>query len=74
MREHEVKFQSDLGGRCTVPGCPCTERDSELYIHSRCHPRSGMELSYRLGVLTVRCRTCKRHVASIAIAERSATP
>lgn len=53
---------------CGTPNC--THDHTILYLHSRCHPGRGAEVYYdkRTGVLTVKCRVCKRPIALVAVA------
>lgn len=64
--------RADLDGMgCQHPSHDGTEPCAEVYLHARCHPSAGTRASYSkaTGVLTVRCRHCRAHVASLAIAE-----
>jgi hypothetical protein len=73
MREMRVEFAEDLDRTmCGVPGCDHTTHDSEIYLHSRCHPRAPTWASYRAGVLSVTCAACGKQVCAVAVARRGA--
>lgn len=52
--------------------CPCgkADCDDELFFHGRCHPGAEAEAGYnkRTGILTLKCRVCKKLVARIKVA------
>lgn len=54
--------------KATCDSPDCTEPHEELFFHGRCHPSSATWASYRHGILTVACATCKKTVAKIAVA------
>jgi len=71
MREHPLAFAEDLDQRrCSCRGCGRTTRESEIYMHSRCHPSAPTWSSYRAGVLSLWCAACDRLVCAIAVARR----
>jgi hypothetical protein len=53
---------------CGMPDCG--HDHTVLYLHSRCHPASGVSAHYdkRTGTLTINCRSCKTFIAEIAVA------
>lgn len=60
---------NELNGlTCGAPGCTHNDHESGMFLHSRCHPKAGTEVEYRNGVLYVRCNTCKKTTANIAVA------
>lgn len=54
---------------CDDPGC--TNPHDEIFIHAACHMRSAVDAMYRkaTGDLVFICRTCKRVVSRILVAE-----
>jgi hypothetical protein len=55
---------------CEVPGCAhAHDIGAPLALNSRCHPGVGAECIYsKDGVLTIRCRECKKMIAELLIA------
>lgn len=53
---------------CSCGGGAC--QNHQLYFHGRCHPKAGVEVAYSKGSqkLTVRCNTCKKFIAEVAVA------
>lgn len=53
---------------CQVPGCDCG-RKGELYLHQKCCPGGGLEVSYQhgSGELIVSCMKCRSRVAAIMV-------
>lgn len=65
MSERKPLTQKDLIGQgCDLHGGP----SGELFLHGRCHPSAGTRVSYRDGVLNIRCRVCKALIADVAVA------
>lgn len=64
--------RADLDARqCEDPGCDRTDHVAQerVYFSSRCHPGTGVvEVSYRSGVLTLRCSVCRTIAVEIAVA------
>ena len=54
---------------CATPGCDHMGHEP-LFLHARCHPSEGCRVSYHpeRGELEVRCRRCKKLVASVEVA------
>jgi hypothetical protein len=54
---------------CGVPGCTHDDHD-RLFLVQKCHPRSGVEVSYdrRDGLLRLRCRRCLMPISEIEVA------
>ncbi len=42
--------------------------ESPVVVSGRCHPRSAQLVFYLAGVIAIRCKTCNKHVANVAIA------
>jgi hypothetical protein len=59
---------ASLDKACGTPGC--TEDQSVLYLHARCHPESGTRARYikKDRVLIIDCLECGRRVSYIAVA------
>ena len=57
----------------TVGTCDCCgEKFSETmqpYLKAACHPKLGLQVSYFNGVLTLKCRSCKKLVAHVKVAK-----
>lgn len=53
---------------CDAPDC-CS-KTGPFFLHAVCHVEAGMELSYvpGSGMLTVKCRACKRPICEIEVA------
>ena len=45
--------------------------EHEVFLHGRCHIDGPIEASYKegSGVVTIRCRVCKKLIAEIQVAE-----
>lgn len=57
--------------RCGIPGCASTHDEAEpMFLHGRCHMGAGNEVEYLNGVITVRCRICKKLVVQAKVAEQ----
>jgi hypothetical protein len=56
---------------CEIPDCDHTNDDPFIYLHSRCHPDSGLNVNYNklTGLLSFHCETCEKQVAQIRVAE-----
>jgi ribosomal protein S27E len=54
---------------CSHPECQHRE-DEPMFLHAKCHPREGHQVSYHpsTGTLEVRCQRCKQLVAEIEVA------
>lgn len=54
---------------CEAPGCTHTDHE-ELFLHPQCHVSGGTWSSYntRTGVLTIICKTCRKHVVAFQVA------
>lgn len=55
---------------CAMPNCTHDHtKDPDLFFHARCHMSAGSEVSYNKqnGVLTIKCKQCKKLVAEIAV-------
>jgi len=59
---------------CSIPGCPCTRQDGEMWLHSRCHTRSPTWVAYRGGRLRIECAKCGREVMRVKVASRPLAP
>lgn len=58
---------------CSTPGCTCALKD-RLFLHGACHPGQGNEVEYgKTGVLSIRCRVCKKSIVNIAVAAETIT-
>lgn len=71
MARRPPQTRADLDNQsCEVPGCRHNHApgSTPLYLHPRCHPRQGVEVEYRDGVLYVRCHVCKMRVGEFAVA------
>lgn len=55
--------------QCGVPGCT-DQHEGPVFLHAKCHMGAGTRVSYRFGILDVRCRKCESLVAQVAVAER----
>jgi hypothetical protein len=68
MPEALTRKELDAAG-CGMPNCD--HDHTILYLHSRCHPSRGADVSYdkRSGHLTIICRACKRFIGKVAVAE-----
>lgn len=53
---------------CSNPNCDHTSHDSEMYIHSNCHPEAPTWCIYDGGVLSVICSECENYIADILVA------
>jgi hypothetical protein len=53
---------------CSNPDCNHTAHDSEMYLHSKCHPESPAWCIYYGGVITVICAECENIIADILVA------
>ncbi len=65
-----TRAQLDAAG-CQMPGCAHqdhTGMTERMFLHGRCHPKEGLEVSYWMGVITVRCKRCKQMVSEIEVA------
>lgn len=53
---------------CGIPGC--NEVHDEIFIMQRCHPRTGLDVSYTKGSgeIKITCRTCGAPVSRIGVA------
>lgn len=58
----------DLLGMC----CPCGSDSCTLVPKSVCHPRAGLDVTFRkaTGLVELSCRKCGAGVAAIAVAQR----
>jgi hypothetical protein len=65
-------YREDLDSvGCTLPGCDHEHHGGDgIFLHSKCHLGSGMEVEYVDGKIIVRCLECKNPVATIAVASR----
>lgn len=56
---------------CGTPDCG--HDHTVLYLLSICHPKTGLEASYdkRTGVLTLRCKLCKKETGAVVVADGS---
>jgi len=66
-------LRSDLdNANCSVPGCkhihPAPTREAPMWIHGKCHPNAGVEVSYDGGgALTIACHLCQLLVAKVLV-------
>ena len=60
--------RSDLDPlRCSNPACECGGHGA-LFLHPRCHPGGGVDVSYEAGMLRVYCHDCEHEFIRIAVA------
>jgi len=54
---------------CSVPGCEHQHKPGEVFLVQKCHPKTGLEVSYTkgTGVVALKCRTCHLLVAEISV-------
>jgi hypothetical protein len=67
-------YRDDLvAGQCETPGCDHAH-DDELVMIARCHPRAGVEVTYRkaAGIAELRCVRCGKEVVTLQVAWRAA--
>jgi hypothetical protein len=64
-----TRVELDATG-CSNPGCD--HDHTVLFFHPRCHPHRGLIVSYdkRTGLISMKCRVCKRPLRDIAVAAR----
>jgi len=67
MSHAQTQFDLDQMG-CGEPNC--NHDHSILFMHARCHPRSGLDVAYHkaLGAMVCTCKTCHAEVGRIAVA------
>ena len=52
-----------------APGCNHSDHVNDpLFLHSQCHIRSGLDVSYLNGIMTIRCLKCVKHIISLKTA------
>lgn len=58
-----------VAGGCQNPDCKNHTADDPLFVHARCHPRAGVDVSYQYGsgVLKVACRECHKNVMQVSV-------
>ena len=57
--------------KCGEPNCKHTDQEHNvLYLNSACHTRSAVEALYNKqdGCIHIICHTCKKPIATIAVA------
>lgn len=59
---------------CQAPGCK--NHDHTIFLHGRCHMSAGLDVSYTRDsrALVIVCARCKRHVATVAVADEEPPP
>lgn len=69
----ETKLTLDIvaAGGCSTPGCT-HEDHGTMFLHGRCHPNAGTEVSYTrgTGILKVACLKCQKPIALIKVADQ----
>lgn len=53
--------------RCQTPDCDHASTSGPMFLHPICHPDEGTWCSYEASVLEIRCRSCKKLVAQVAV-------
>lgn len=57
------------GCQCHDPDCPNQGKPlSEIYLKSRCHPKSGVSVFYKDRTLFVSCKQCHRPIVKVSVA------
>jgi len=77
MKTPHTKVDFDLAAAagCEVPGCTHKDHD-ELFLHPKCHPGAGIQVSYKRGAGFMRlcCNRCKRHIVDVLLADPLSPP
>ena len=69
MIASKEKMDALLNSGCGVEGCQsCGQIQSEIFIHSKCHPNMGLNVQYFRGrKIIISCKQCDKKVVQFKI-------
>lgn len=67
---HPLTMVQLRNAACTLASCDHLSHGTSLVLRATCHITAGLEVELQDAALHVRCKTCKKPVTAIRVAEQ----